>query len=346
MYKLLSASALGVLITLPLSSFSLTTTKPRFDATVSVPQTQNTTGITATLTGPADPAVLKLGQGYDAQRDFGRSECLNGSISFAGTPNGGLSVRQEMSEAELQQTIGRMTKAGIKGTIGGKAFDVSNAASFARNAKTSSTSFSSISATKFQLKNAIFTKLDSFGVLEELFKWYLANGGTRNTSKLVGVTIPGLNTRFDGSLKSPNVDEFTIGFGAQIGSRGFIRADYIDKTWNDFYSVSISPKDQIENPVIAGEFLDFKVTENTNDLVKEYKAVQTQASYRAFNRVNLGLSYTWSEATGNEIGETAGSGPSASVPNSYREYKAFAQNNPPRLPAERPDAPGSPLGLV
>jgi len=44
--------------------------------------------------------------------------------------------------------------------------------------------------------------------------------------------------------------------------------------------------------------------------------------------VNLGLSYTWSEATGNEVGETAGSGPSASVPNSYREYKAFAQNNP------------------
>ncbi|MEO6486913.1 MAG: TonB-dependent receptor, partial [Thermoanaerobaculia bacterium] len=172
--------------------------------------------------------------------------------------------------------------------------------------------------------------LDSFGVLENLFKWFLspAIGGLKNTSNLVGVSVPGLNTRFDGSLKSPNVDEFTIGVGAQIGSRGFVRADYIDKTWNDFYHVFNTPKDQIENPFLKGEFLDFKVTGNTNDIVKEYKAVQTQASYRAFNRVNLGLSYTWSEATGNEIGETAGSGPSASVPNSYREYKAFAQNNP------------------
>ena len=172
--------------------------------------------------------------------------------------------------------------------------------------------------------------LDSFGVLEELFKWFLspAIGGLKNTGNLVGVRVPGLNTRFDGSLKSPNVDELTIGFGAQIGSHGFIRADYIDKSWNDFYHVFNAPGDQVENPFLAGEFLDFGITGNTNDIVKKYKAVQTQASYRLFNKLNLGLNYTWSEATGNEIGETFGSGPSASIPNSYREYKNFAQNNP------------------
>lgn len=170
--------------------------------------------------------------------------------------------------------------------------------------------------------------LDSFGVLEELFRWYLALGGTSNTSHLVGVTIPGLNTRFDGSLKSPNVDEFTLGLGAQIGRNGFVRVDYVDRTWNDFYNVTTAPNDQIENPILAGEFLDFKVTGNTNDIERTYQALQGQANYRLFNRVNIGLSYTYSEAKGNEIGETAGSGPVASVPNSYREYKAFAQNNP------------------
>ncbi len=170
--------------------------------------------------------------------------------------------------------------------------------------------------------------LDSFGVLEELFRWYLALGGTSNTSNLVGVTIPGLNTRFDGSLKSPNVDEFTLGLGAQIGRNGFVRVDYVDRTWNDFYNVTTAPNDQIENPILTGEFLDFKVTGNTNDIERTYQAFQGQASYRLFNRVNLGMSYTYSEAKGNEIGETAGSGPVASVPNSYREYKAFAQNNP------------------
>lgn len=170
--------------------------------------------------------------------------------------------------------------------------------------------------------------LDSFGVLEELFRWYLGIGGTSNTSHLVGVTIPGLNTRFDGSLKSPNVDEFTLGLGAQIGRNGFVRVDYVDRTWNDFYNVTTAPNDQVENPILAGEFLDYKVTGNTNDIERTYKAFQGQASYRLFNRLNLGMSYTYSEAKGNEIGETAGSGPVASTPNSYREYKAFAQNNP------------------
>ena len=172
------------------------------------------------------------------------------------------------------------------------------------------------------------TGLDSFGVLTELFRWFQGIGGTNNTSNLIGVTIPGLNTRFDGSLKSPYVDEFTVGLGTQIGARGFVRVDYIDRSWGDFYSVSTRPNDQIENPIIAGEFLDIKTTENTNDIERTYNAIQGQASYRLLDRLNLGASYTWSEAKGNEVGETTGSGPTASTPNSYFEYKNFAQNNP------------------
>jgi len=169
--------------------------------------------------------------------------------------------------------------------------------------------------------------LDSFGVLEELFKWFLAQGGT-DVVEPFAVTIPGLNTRLDGHLKSPNVDEFTLGLGSQIGKSGFVRVDYVDRTWNDFYTVTTRPNDQIQNPVNTSEFLDMKTTENTNDIERTYQALQAQASYRAWNRVNFGGSYTYSEAKGNEIGETAGSGPVASNPFSYREYKAFAQNNP------------------
>jgi hypothetical protein len=174
------------------------------------------------------------------------------------------------------------------------------------------------------------TGLGSFDVIEEMFKWFLspAIGGTQNVDHLVGVTIPGFNTRFDGHLKSPNVDEYTIGFGAQVGTKGFVRLDYIDKTWNDFYTVSTAPHDQIENPVVAGEFVDIKTTANTNDIERTYKALQMQANYRPLNRLNLGLSYTYSKAKGNDIGESTGGGPAASTPLSYREYKAFAQNNP------------------
>jgi outer membrane receptor protein involved in Fe transport len=175
------------------------------------------------------------------------------------------------------------------------------------------------------------TGLDSFGVLEELFEWFLSPeiGGFQNTDNLIAVSIPGLNTRLDGTLQSPNVDEFTLGLGAQIGTNGFARVDYVDKTWNDFYTVTTVPNDQIENPFIEGQFLDFLTTENTNDfLERTYQALQFQGSYRLPFRINLGASYTYSESKGNEVGETAGSGPVASNPTSYREYKAFAQNNP------------------
>ncbi|HEY0372131.1 MAG TPA: TonB-dependent receptor, partial [Thermoanaerobaculia bacterium] len=170
--------------------------------------------------------------------------------------------------------------------------------------------------------------LDSFDVLEGLFDWFLGIGGTQNIDHLFAVTIPGLNTRIGGSLKSPNVDEYTLGLGSQIGRNGFLRVDYVDRTWNDFYTVTTAPGDQAPNPVLVGQFVDFKTTTNTNDIERTYQALQAQGSYRLFNRLNLGLSYTYSKARGNEIGETAGSGPVASAPFSYREYKAFAQNNP------------------
>ena len=174
------------------------------------------------------------------------------------------------------------------------------------------------------------TGMDSFDVLEELFRWFLSPevGGTSNTEYLLGVTVPGYNTRFDGSLKSPSVDEITVGLGSQIGSRGFVRVDLIDREWADFYTISTTPGDQIAHPVFAGRFLDVRTTENTNDIEKTYRAIQGQASYRLLDRLNLGLSYTWSEARGNEIGETFGGGPGASTPNLYREYKNFARNNP------------------
>jgi len=168
--------------------------------------------------------------------------------------------------------------------------------------------------------------LDSFGVLKEALRWLFENGGVSDSNPyLVGASVPGANTKFDGSLKSPNVDEFTIGFGTQIGSKGFVRFDYIDKKWGDFYSVETRPND---TTVVAGATLDWRYTTNTDLIEKKYKGVSMQANYRFTDRLNLGGNYTWSEATGNEIGETTGSGPGASTPNLYKEYKAFARNNP------------------
>jgi len=77
--------------------------------------------------------------------------------------------------------------------------------------------------------------MNSFDVLTEIFRWFYANGGlSPDNASFIGARVPGANTRFDGHLKSPNVDEYTVGFGTQIGQKGFVRLDYIDKTWNYF----------------------------------------------------------------------------------------------------------------
>ncbi len=167
--------------------------------------------------------------------------------------------------------------------------------------------------------------LDSFGVLEELLRWFFSVGGYDNEDNLVFAGVPGLNTRFDGSLKSPNVDEWTIGIGGQVGARGFLRVDWIDREWGDFYSVENQPNDTIQ----AGtQLLDFRIYRNNEVVERTYQAAQIQGSYRLLNRLNLGANYTWSEAKGNDVGETLGGGPGPSAPLSYREYKAYARNSP------------------
>ena len=169
--------------------------------------------------------------------------------------------------------------------------------------------------------------LDSFDVLEQLFTWFLANGGTGSTEFLVGATVPGVNTAFDGDLKSPHVDEFTIGLGTQVGSAGYLRIDLIDREWADFYSVATAPGDQVPAPAGDGR-LDVLRFGNSDNVERTYQAVQLQGSYRLMPRLSLGGNYTWSQQEGNTEGENTGSGPLPDVTRSYVEYKNFAQHNP------------------
>ncbi|HVR44290.1 MAG TPA: TonB-dependent receptor [Thermoanaerobaculia bacterium] len=170
--------------------------------------------------------------------------------------------------------------------------------------------------------------LGSFDVLEQVFAWFLANGGTGSTEFLVGAGVPGVNQFMPGDLRSPNVDEFTLGVGTQIGNKGFFRADYIDRAWGDFYGVFTSPGVQVPAPGSDGDFLDLQTFGNTDDLERTHQAVQLQASYRFMPRLNFGGNYTWSQTEGNSDGENAGSGPTTDLINAYREYKAFAAHNP------------------
>jgi outer membrane receptor protein involved in Fe transport len=175
------------------------------------------------------------------------------------------------------------------------------------------------------------TGMNSFDVLTELFTWFFAQGGLAASDLIGHARVPGFNTRFEGDLLSPNVDEYTLGFGTQIGNRGSVRVDYINRDWNDFYVLATSPNDQVESPIVEDSFLDVVTTRNANgadDLERTYDAIQLQASYRFTPRLNLGGNYTWSEAKGNTVGESTGLGPFADQIGSYVEYKNFERHNP------------------
>jgi hypothetical protein len=172
-----------------------------------------------------------------------------------------------------------------------------------------------------------------------VFAWFDSVGGSaaldllpcssaRPTGCLLNRNIPGFNARLEGELVSPSVDEWTIGAGTQIGTGGYLRADYINRTWNDFYTAKANMDIGIVTSPI-GARADLILTGNSNDFRRDYEAIQLQGQYRPLRRVNLGATYTWSELKGNIIGETTGAGPVAVGGNEfYPEYYTFERNNP------------------
>ena len=164
-------------------------------------------------------------------------------------------------------------------------------------------------------------------VIQQIFDWFNSVGGTNNTDLLSDISIPGATTRFDGSLNSPYMDEFTVGYGLALSGRTYIRADYIDRNWGDFYSLRRTLETgKAVTP--TGLTVDQGVIENSEDnLSRDYKAVQLQGSFAILDRLVLGGNYTWSELRGNVEGESSG-GATVLTSNPDRpEYTSFEQNN-------------------
>jgi hypothetical protein len=171
--------------------------------------------------------------------------------------------------------------------------------------------------------------LNSDQLLDAVFGWFRSVGFTDNRDFLFGGGTSGIQTKINGTLKSPSVDEITVGVGTQVGSNGFVRVDFQDRKWHDFYtSVTTQETGQVFDP-LAGSNLDQTLVENSNEFERTYRAATLQASYRLFNRVNLGGNYTYAELKGNIEGETSGSGPIVTGGSrNYPEYLNFDRNRP------------------
>ena len=159
----------------------------------------------------------------------------------------------------------------------------------------------------------------------QVFNWFNSVGGINNSSLIQSAGYPGLNTVIRDPLTSPSVDEWTLGAGAQVGSNGYVRGDYINRSFHDFYGL-FSSGEKTHDP--AGNAIDVSVINNSSTLRRDYKAAIFQANYRFTDRFNMGGNFTWSTTKGNFRGETSGSGPVTDASTQYPEFKAFANNNP------------------
>jgi hypothetical protein len=164
--------------------------------------------------------------------------------------------------------------------------------------------------------------------IQTLFDWFNSIGGTNSRPTRL-IDIPGLSsTILRGSLKSPNVKEYTVGVGSALGSRGFARLDLIYRNWDDFYGSRIDLATGASPPDQFGNFTDLDVVSNDKRYERRYTGVQTQFAYRFPIGLFTGGNYTWSRLTGNLDAENFVSGPIPGTAGEYPEYKNFRQNNP------------------
>ena len=178
----------------------------------------------------------------------------------------------------------------------------------------------------FAYRGPDITNLPTVDAFQKVWDWFQSVGGVQK-ARPVFARVPGVNTKIVGSLKSPDVNEATVGLGSQIG-RGFVRLDVMDRKWGNFYATRIDTStgqvtDTFGNTLDVGQV----VTTNSG-LERRYRSAAVQASYPFTEHLQVGGNYTWSTLKGNVTAETSGSGPVTEDVFQYPEYKAFAQNNP------------------
>ncbi|HMC23078.1 MAG TPA: carboxypeptidase regulatory-like domain-containing protein [Thermoanaerobaculia bacterium] len=181
--------------------------------------------------------------------------------------------------------------------------------------------------------NAITTPVNQLvaspEALARLFAWFDSVRGIQNRQYLQFITNPDSDSQFHGSLRSPAVDEWSLGYALQL-HRGFVRADYISRDWRHFYAMRVdTTTGQQIDPL--GNKLDVAWVINDDlETVRQYRAIQFQGSWR-YGRASVGGGYVWSKLQGNDEAEegTTGSAPrNRPLELYYPEFLGYPQRRP------------------
>jgi len=165
--------------------------------------------------------------------------------------------------------------------------------------------------------------------IQMVFDWFFANGGNDRRPFRTAPSLPGVDSILDpGGLTSPSLNEYTLGVGSAIGTKGFFRGDLVWRKWDKFYTSYRNTQTGKTQDQFGNSYDLAIIRSDNNTFNREYKAIQTQFSYRPFQQLNLGGTYTWSRLEGNVIGEDTGSGPLVGDNSWYPEYRRASWNYP------------------
>ncbi|HEX7138746.1 MAG TPA: TonB-dependent receptor, partial [Vicinamibacterales bacterium] len=124
-------------------------------------------------------------------------------------------------------------------------------------------------------------------------------------------SVPGYSAAV-GSLASPYVREYTVGYGAQWIPSLFTRVDFVARDWRNFYASHVDTTTP-QDVDLLGIHHDVSIITNSNLIQRKYRAAQFQSAWRK-GPFNAGLNYTYSTLKGNDEQESATSGTVGNFP--------------------------------
>jgi len=137
-----------------------------------------------------------------------------------------------------------------------------------------------------------------------------------------------------GTIKSPDTTEIRLGYQTRFGNKGFVKADFIGRSFDDFY---VSNTNLLTGPTANG-LNDLSVYNNDDaNYERNYYAVLMQARWRYSKNLSFSGNYTWSQTYGNIDGQSSdGVSSTAGTTTDYPEYNNYAARNPSGyLPADQ-----------
>ncbi|HEX6642062.1 MAG TPA: hypothetical protein VF215_13165, partial [Thermoanaerobaculia bacterium] len=118
--------------------------------------------------------------------------------------------------------------------------------------------------------------------------------------------FPLKNVRVDDNIVSPVAKEWTISGGTAIGRRGFGKLTYTTRKWSDFWEDFVTTNTGFTEFEVNGvkKVFDNTLYSNTNDMNRQYSAIQLLSQFRFFDKWTIHGNYTYElENEGNFIGE-------------------------------------------